>query len=537
MKTLQLVTIVGALALLFNGCQKDELLDNNPDLSAPIEQRINCDAAAAIDQASAIISELSGAGLFTGTGFLNRLNTIEHKINAGQTAVAVNLIHSMLNVFDAMHRNGVINDEQYALLSTALTRIIGAANGEGMFTDPRDGQSYRWVLLPDCQIWMAENLNFATPGSWWYNNNPANGEVYGRLYTHSAAMQACPEGWRLPTYLEWQTMTNYYGGLSLAGGTDPEAAYASLISPIHGGNGASGFDAVLGGVYYNGNSEALGEAGVYWTSTPFNVNLYWRLLFSAQNQFIQPAAATATPSLGYSCRCIMGDPPTQPVVVSNGNTNFCSYEVPTPTEPNCTGPVQLILNVSSTCSGSVLEEVVLYLYNYNQSTTGYTFTPPDASGNFVINMPNAPLGAHKFRIKASDNCGNINYSEVSFTLNDCKSPVPICINGLVASLTYQEIDNQWMPAIQLSPFDFLAATINDCSLPLTYYIIKVKELPGQTLANLTAEWLTPERTSAVFTCEDEGVQQIGLVVRDAAGNFDYCETYVVIGDGQSLCDE
>jgi len=71
-----------------------------------------------------------------------------------------------------------------------------------LFTDPRDSTVYRVVRLVG-QDWMAENLNYAMANSWHYENDPLIGSVYGRLYTWEAALDACPEGWRLPDNEDW----------------------------------------------------------------------------------------------------------------------------------------------------------------------------------------------------------------------------------------------------------------------------------------------------------------------------------------------
>ncbi len=102
--------------------------------------------------------------------------------------------------------------------------VIGSANltvkpgGEETepLVDARDGQSYKTVKIGD-QIWMAENLNYATDGSWCYDNDPANCAVYGRLYKRDVAINASPEGWHLPSGEEWETLADYLGGWEVAG--------------------------------------------------------------------------------------------------------------------------------------------------------------------------------------------------------------------------------------------------------------------------------------------------------------------------------
>ena len=88
------------------------------------------------------------------------------------------------------------------------------------FTDSRDGKKYRTIQIGD-QVWMAENLNYAMTNSKDYRTWNDSTKIkcasakfddcktYGRLYTISAAKEACPSGWHLPSYDEWETLISY----------------------------------------------------------------------------------------------------------------------------------------------------------------------------------------------------------------------------------------------------------------------------------------------------------------------------------------
>ncbi len=157
-----------------------------------------------------------------------------------------------------------------SLLSITLTLIcisVFAQDQEqqeedGKLVDPRDGQEYKTLDLEIPLVggvsvyrtWMAENLNYEVEGSYCYTNEPAYCKKYGRLYTYAAAKAACPEGWRVPTFRDWNTLALKFGGMQ-------NAADELIIG------GTSGLDLLLGGFGDPGDVfKNIAISGNYWDS-------------------------------------------------------------------------------------------------------------------------------------------------------------------------------------------------------------------------------------------------------------------------------
>jgi len=167
-----------------------------------------------------------------------------------------------------------------------------------------DSNIYPTVKIGD-QWWMAENLKvtryrngddipIVTDDTEWknlttgaycnYNNNSDNADIYGRLYNWYAVNDSrniAPLGWHVPSDEEWQTLIDYLGGESVAGGKLKETGTTHWNSPNEGATNESGFAALPGGDrYYYGAFNSLGTLAYFWSSTEYNLSshAWYRLL-------------------------------------------------------------------------------------------------------------------------------------------------------------------------------------------------------------------------------------------------------------------
>jgi len=215
----------------------------------------------------------------------------------------------------------------HALFFLALSlALAGCASDEqaGFFTDERDGERYAFVTIGD-QQWMAENLRFEAPGS-YFNAEDNPGAAYGQLYdwptlmngesssaaSPSGVQGVCPDGWHLPSDGEWST-------LELSLGLDPDLAEGSgwrgtdqgiQLKSTSGwsddGNGSnsSGFDALPAGRRWTGFG-GVGDWSYFWTSTEnpsHTVEAWFRFLHKDEDGVNRSEWSKTAYSL--SCRCV-----------------------------------------------------------------------------------------------------------------------------------------------------------------------------------------------------------------------------------------
>ena len=191
----------------------------------------------------------------------------------------------------------------------------------GEMTDARDGQTYQTVKLGD-QTWLAQDLNYETDNnSWCYDDDPANCEIYGRLYDWEAALTACPAGWHLGSDEEWSTLVKYLdprsepndgfeiskiaGGMLKTTGTIEDGA-GLWSSPNTGATNSSKFSALPSATRNKkGAYKCLGANSMFWTSTEYDATYSWTMYLDMTQSNITRDYMGATKQYGLSVRCVM----------------------------------------------------------------------------------------------------------------------------------------------------------------------------------------------------------------------------------------
>ncbi|NQV02605.1 MAG: hypothetical protein HQ542_08170 [Bacteroidia bacterium] len=207
-------------------------------------------------------------GLYSGTGIQGGVFD-PGVVPPGQDTVLINYYYT--NAFGCMDS------------ASAVISILPSSNHTcgDQYTDMRDHQVYG-TLLFGTKCWMTQNLNYGaqipgteyqrdncSPEKFCYNETDANCTSFGGLYQWDELMEyaevdtvqgLCPPGWHVPKESEWQELIALFQDAAHAG-TDLKST------------GASGFNALLQGFYFNpltwkyGDDDTILHSTLFWSST------------------------------------------------------------------------------------------------------------------------------------------------------------------------------------------------------------------------------------------------------------------------------
>jgi uncharacterized protein (TIGR02145 family) len=188
------------------------------------------------------------------------------------------------------------------------------------------------------QVWATKNLDVTTysdgtvipqvtdqtawanltTGAWcYYNNDPANGAIYGKIYNWYAAAgiydaaslanpalrkNLAPTGWHVPTDAEWTILTTCLGGESVAGGKMKETGKTHWTSPNTGATNSSGFSGLPGGFRSSVNHD-ISYYGFWWCSSEYATTDAWLRYLRYDDGYVN-RSNNPYKTDGFSVRCL-----------------------------------------------------------------------------------------------------------------------------------------------------------------------------------------------------------------------------------------
>lgn len=179
---------------------------------------------------------------------------------------------------------------------------------KGTLTDSRDNHVYKTVTIGS-QTWMAENLDYEMENSSCYGEVASNCEKFGGLYNWPVAIDSvslfssdavscgfgkfcnslgsirgiCPEGWHLPSDMEWKTLFAAVGDTSVTG---TKLKSTTGWADEKNGTDDYGFAVLPGGCRESNKVFAKkGSDAYFWRTSDFNgANAYYWNISSTDGQ-------------------------------------------------------------------------------------------------------------------------------------------------------------------------------------------------------------------------------------------------------------
>ena len=259
-----------------------------------------------------------------------------------------------------------------SVVKSSSSKVTEPANVKyESITDRRDGQSYKTVDIGS-QTWMAENLNYETANSYCYDDKVSDCTKYGRLYKWAAAMDSagswstngmgcgynktcsptypvrgvCPEGWHLPTKVEYETLFTAVGGFRNAG-----AKLKSMSGWNDNGNGVNAYSfSALPAGDRSGKGDYYGEGNntFFWSSTEYNSGGAYSISMDLK---LAPSLGYYLKYYGFSVRCVKDA--SQAIIKSSSSKQNQSSSSFKPTSSAVKSSSSKVINPAEVKTGSM----------------------------------------------------------------------------------------------------------------------------------------------------------------------------------------
>ena len=251
-----------------------------------------------------------------------------------------------------------------------------------------------------------------------------------------------------------------------------------------------------------------------------------------------------------------------PVITASTAAEYCAY--------SCTGTLSVSIAVTDACTPSDLD-IAVYLRPFGNQAFKLPIAPgslpayPNVQaslGSVIVQESGVatsftgtlPVGEHLLEIQVTDGCGNTSMLSKTLHVVDCKAPAISCTSGLVLNLMPHDGNNDGTidgGRMTIWAKDYVVgSSASDCAGPVKYsiHLSRDPEINGDlslldqinrfvVSGNMSlGELLDASQTSEQLTCADAGKTLMVIVAAwDAAGNGDFCTTFLVVQDNMQLC--
>ena len=274
-----------------------------------------------------------------GTDVNSRSNALTIK-KSGEISVEGNQIKNLADPTDAEDAATKQYVDQLQTQIAALQAQITALQNANVAQLPN--------VTIGTQIWSTNNLDATTyrdgtpipqvtdptawanltTGAWcYYNNDPANGAVYGKLYNWYAVAGIhdndpntpnkilAPLGWHIPSNTEWTTLATHLGGESVAGGKMKETSSSQTDTYSwyydSGATNLSGFSAKPASWRYTessgtlfGGNYPIKMSALWWSSSEVGSGMASLRNIQASSNSLNMQVLSHIKSNGLSVRCV-----------------------------------------------------------------------------------------------------------------------------------------------------------------------------------------------------------------------------------------
>lgn len=242
--------------------------------------------------------------------FLNMWLWLADELQGQAVGVVMSNVHGAISSPVALSKNSGLS---LRLVKDTTTLTHGQ---QGIYYGI-DGKLYHSVCIGS-QEWLAENLMetryrdgslipYQSDSLTWAGISTGARCSYNNLQSTAATLKRlAPSGWHLPSDSEWNQLSAFLGGDSMAGAKMKQAEFINWEVPNTGADNNSGFTALGSGqredITGYGNFTNFNQRALYWSNTPSNFPSYFiRML---QNDSSALTSLEGSPTAGFSVRLV-----------------------------------------------------------------------------------------------------------------------------------------------------------------------------------------------------------------------------------------